>query len=104
MIYKTTNDTEKLTIELKGNLTFSDYATFNQILDLIKKNKGKKCVFDLQALVNIDSAGLGMLILCKEQLADSSQNISITNAKGHVGKMLQLGKFNEIFEIHFITD
>lgn len=102
MIYKITNDTDTLTIHLKGTLTFSDYAAFNQILDLIKKNKGKKCIFDLQELENIDSAGLGMLILCKEQLADSANNISIKNAKGYVSKMLQLGKFNEIFEIHFI--
>jgi anti-anti-sigma factor len=104
MIYKTTNDAGQLTIQLKGNLTFSDYAIFNQILDLIKKNKDKKCIFDIQQLTNIDSAGLGMLILCKEQLEDSSHNISIINANGHVGKMLQLGKFNEIFEIQFIND
>lgn len=41
MIYKTTNDAGQLTIQLKGNLTFSDYAIFNQILDLIKKIKIK---------------------------------------------------------------
>lgn len=103
MIYKHKSDETTLTIILKGSLTFADYGIFGQILDTIAKNKEKQCTIDLEDLEHIDSAGLGMLILCKERF-NSNKRILLKNAKGHVGKMLELGKFNEIFDIHFTNN
>jgi anti-anti-sigma factor len=104
MIYKIKNDEHALTIMLKGNLTFTDYGTFSQILDAIAKNKEKECIIDLDELDHIDSAGLGMLILCKERIENDNKQIVLKHAKGQVSKMLELGKFNEIFDIRFTKD
>lgn len=103
MIYKNESTETTLTIILKGSLTFSDYGNFGQVLDILSKNKEKQCIIDLEALDHIDSAGLGMIILCKERF-DSNKRILLKNAKGHVAKMLELGRFNEIFDIHFINN
>lgn len=104
MIYKTQNNETTCIIALKGSLTFSDYGSFGQVLEIIAKNKEKQFTIDLEGLDHIDSAGLGMLILCKERFANSTRRIILKNAKGHVSKMLELGKFNEIFEIHFTNN
>lgn len=68
MIYKINNTGEILSVNLRGRLTFSDYSSFKQIVDSIGTVKKQQCIFDLENLEYIDSAGLGMFLLSREKL------------------------------------
>lgn len=99
MICKINSTGEVLSISLKGRLTFTDYNAFKQIVDLIGIVKQQQCIFDLENLEYIDSAGLGMFLLSREKSQENDGNITLKSPTGYVKKMLELGKFENLFTI-----
>ena len=86
-------------VSLQGSLTFSDYSSFKQIVDLIGTVKKQQCIFDLENLDYIDSAGLGMFLLSREKSQANDGNITLKNPNGYVKKILNLSKFENLFTI-----
>lgn len=99
MIFKVNSTGSKLEITLKGRLTFADYNAFRQITDLIGAVEQQQCIFDLEGLEYIDSAGLGMLLLSREKASENSGFIILKTPAGQVKKMLDLGKFDTLFDV-----
>ena len=54
---------------------------------------------DLGAVDYLDSAALGMLLMAKEMAETASKTVSLANARGNVGKVLDFAKFKVIFKI-----
>ncbi len=80
-------------------LTSSDLSNFRNLLSDIKKSARKTIVLDLSNLDWIDSAGLGMLILAKELAEKEELDLVLRAPKGHVKSLLELGRFEKIFNI-----
>jgi len=92
---KSTN--QKVTVSIKGRLTYTDYNNFRQITDSLGQFDGQNCVFDLSELEFIDSAGLGMLLLSRDKVIENKGTITLKGSHGQVKKMLELGKFDDLF-------
>jgi anti-anti-sigma factor len=99
MIYKLKSTGPKTEVEVKGRLTYSDYGLFRQITDVIGTSTNQQCILDLSELEFIDSAGLGMLLLASDKIQECHGSIVLLNASGQVKKMIELGRFDAIFEI-----
>lgn len=99
MIYKIKSTGPKTEIEIKGRLTYSDYGLFRQITDVIGVSENQVCHIDLTELEFIDSAGLGMLLLARDKIQECKGHIALINAVGQVKKMIELGRFDTLFEI-----
>jgi anti-anti-sigma factor len=99
MKYAIDSTSEKIYIKILGRLTYSDYNTFNSITNAIEENADRQCVIDLEEVDFIDSAGLGMLLLARDKVANNKGNITIKGPQGQVKKMLELSKFDTIFLI-----
>jgi anti-anti-sigma factor len=84
-----------------GRLTSADLADFRDILSRIKESKCNLILIDLKNLDWIDSAGLGMLLLARDTAAKSNLEIVLRAPKGDVKSLLQLGRFETIFNIQF---
>jgi anti-anti-sigma factor len=94
--YKSNN---KFEAEISDKLTSSDLSGFRELLSEIKQSTCKVIVLDLNNLEWIDSAGLGMLILAKELTEKEDLELVLRSPKGHVKSLLELGRFEKIFNI-----
>ena len=90
---------DRFEAKLDDKLTSSDLSAFRELLSEIKKSACKDVVLDLGNLDWIDSAGLGMLILTKELAEKEELELVLHSPKGHVKSLLELGRFDKIFNI-----
>lgn len=90
-------DTAEITIT--GRLTFKFHKEYKDFLDELLKNKVDRFVFDLAGVEFIDSAGLGMLLIAKQKAQGQSAAVILRKPAENVKRMLQVAKFDKIFEI-----
>jgi HptB-dependent secretion and biofilm anti anti-sigma factor len=88
-----------LRITLNGRLTFAENGEFRQVVDAIGQAGGTNVVFDLEGLSYIDSAGMGMLLVARDAAAACGAAVALSRAVGQVGRMLQLAKFADFFNL-----
>ncbi|CAO4834236.1 MAG: STAS-domain containing protein [Holosporales bacterium] len=99
MIHTIKSTGQRIEVQIKGRLTYTDYNNFRTISDILGTSEGQHCSIDLSELEFIDSAGLGMLLLARDKVFDSKGTIALKGAHGQVKKMLELGKFDDLFLI-----
>ncbi len=69
-----------------------------KLLDGMPEGDGR-LVIDLAATTNVDSAGLGALMLIQRHAADRRQSVSLANANAEIRFLLMLTKLDELFEL-----
>lgn len=77
-----------ITVSVSGKLSFKDHAEFNKFIkdDL----EGKKVIFDVSGLEQIDSAGLAMFFLAQKVIEPNNGQMSITGHQGQVKKIFEI--------------
>lgn len=99
MEYRITDtDDGQAKVTFTGDITFSENVSFRQLLKDLGEKDIESCVFDLSAVEMVDSAGLGMFLIAKEQADTSGWKLSVTGAQGHVASMLRLTKLSELLQ------
>jgi len=96
MEYRIETDEDNTKVVFKGDITFSENVSFRQILKELSESSVATCVFDLTDVGMVDSAGLGMFLIAKEQADTAGWKLSVTGAQGHVASMLKLTKLSEL--------
>lgn len=86
-------------VALSGRLTFAENTEFRQVVTGIDDSATANVVMDLAALEFIDSAGMGMLLVARDQVFGRGGRIVLRNAGGQVARMLDLAKFSDFFTI-----
>ena len=91
----------QLHIAMSGRFTYTDNATFRQIIQDLRQGQYQHLQLDIAKLEYIDSAALGMLLLLNDAAVKQGISISLTGANGQIRKMLELSNFDEIFQIGY---
>ncbi|MFD2262740.1 STAS domain-containing protein [Lacibacterium aquatile] len=91
------NDAAEITIT--GRLTFKFHKEYKDFLDDLLKNEVERFIFDLSGVEFIDSAGLGMLLIAKQKAQGQNAQVILRKPPENVKRMLQVAKFDKIFEI-----
>ena len=99
MRLETYKSNDRFEAEISDKLTSSDLSNFRELLSEIKQSPCKVIVLDLNNLDWINSAGLGMLILAKELAEKEELELVLRSPRGHVKSLLELGRFEKIFNI-----
>ena len=94
---KETGD-RKVAVQFKGDITFSENVRFRQLLNDLADKDLSEGVFDLSGVDMVDSAGLGMFLIAKEQADTSNWKLTVEGASGHVASMLKLTKLSDLLE------
>lgn len=94
-----TKQDDRHIVELSGRFTFVDHGTFKECVDTLLSEDCKKCTLDISKLEFIDSAGLGMLLILKDEIAKNDGELVVTNPQGQVDKMLQVSHFDRMLTI-----
>ena len=99
MKLETHRSNDRFEAGISDKLTSSDLSNFRGLLSDIKQSSCKTVVLDLSNLGWIDSAGLGMLLLTKELAEKEDLELVLRSPRGHVKSLLELGRFEKIFNI-----
>jgi len=84
------------TLSLKGDLDYSECASFRMNIDRILKSSPASTIVDLSGLDYLDSSGLGLLLsLSKEYGAQGGKLVLVTNDT--VDNILALTRLSGIF-------
>lgn len=96
MEYRIDKDGSDVTVVFTGDITFSENVSFRQILKELAESDIQNCTFNLENVGMVDSAGLGMFLIAKEQADTSGWKLTVSGAQGHVASMLKLTKLSDL--------
>lgn len=97
--YSTESDNDTLNTHLEGRFTFSDHGTFrNMVADMVNSRQSRH-VIDLSGVEFIDSAGLGMLLLARDEGKRHDLTVVLRAPQGQVKRMLEVARFDTMFDI-----
>ena len=86
-------------VALHGDLTFSDHQTFRRMAERLFAENAAEIVIDLQHLEFIDSSGLGMLLIARDEAGKRNRHIVLKGAHGQVRKMFDISRFETLFSL-----
>ena len=88
-------------MELTGQLTLGNrlMEVEHTIKECIAKGS-RKLVLDLSRLTFMDSAGIGMVMLCSGTIQQAGGRMLIVGAEGKVRKVLELTHIHEVIGMH----
>ncbi len=86
-------------IKMQGKFTFSDHGVFKDVVDVVNEGALSQIDLDLNQVEFIDSAGLGMLLLFRDEAKKAGKKLILKSPQGQVEKMFKIARFYELFEI-----
>lgn len=92
------NDSDSQVV-LIGELTFNDHAAFREMLTRAMRSTGAKIVLDLSRLDFVDSAGLGMLLIARDEAGKGSRSLSLVRPQKQVERVFAVTKFETLFTV-----
>jgi anti-anti-sigma factor len=92
-------DDDDSRVSISGEFTFIDHTAFKTIAARLFERQGKPIVIDLAKLEFIDSAGLGMLLIVKDEADKAGRSLVLRGPSGQVKRMFDVTKFNTLFTV-----
>ncbi|HYH23233.1 MAG TPA: STAS domain-containing protein [Azospirillum sp.] len=86
-------------VRLRGRLTFNDHAKLRALIREMLQNKAKRQILELSALEFVDSAGIGMLLIAREEMANVDKQLVLRAAQGQVKRVLTVAQLSKIVVI-----
>ena len=87
------------TVALAGDVTFADNATFRSIVDEVLAGRPSAIAVDLSGVRMIDSAGLSLFVLLREQAVKAGAGVSLLRPNATVERVLEVVGFGKLFTI-----
>lgn len=99
MDYGIEDKDQETVVRLRGRLTFNDHAKLRALIREMLQTKAKRQVLDLSALEFVDSAGIGMLLIAREEMFNVDKQLILRAAAGQVKRVLTVAQLNKIVAI-----
>jgi len=100
MEYRIDIGANETVVQLSGRLTFNDHVPWRALIHEMSRDAAKNQTMDLGALEFVDSAGIGMLLIAREEMSAAGKHLSLRNAKGQVKRVLNVAQINKLIPIH----
>ncbi len=94
-----THEATTHTAMLSGQLTYADTKQFKTLLELVTEKTITELDIDFTHLSFIDSAGMGMLLLLRDECQNRNIRISLRGAYGQVERIFTISKFDQLFSM-----
>ena len=101
MNYTTQHQKDHVEVMMSGRFTFGDHTAFRKMIDEMRSFEADTHVLDLSDIEFIDSAGLGMLLLARDEGEKSQRTVVLRGAKGQVKRMLEVARFDTLFQLEY---
>lgn len=90
---------QEIVVRLRGRLTFNDHAKLRTLIREMLDKSASRQVLDLSALEFVDSAGIGMLLIAREELGKMNKVLVLRAAQGQVKRVLTVAQLSKIVTI-----
>lgn len=97
MEYRINENGDVREVIMQGSFGFDDNSTIEKMVDSL--TNGGKVQLNLAGLDKIDSAGLGMIVLIKDEIEAAGGKFSVCGASGQVKKMLDISRFDQLMTV-----
>jgi len=89
------------TVTLRGEFTFTDHQAFRKLAERLFASGASShaVVFELEHVTFIDSAGLGMLLIARDEALKKNRRLVLKGATGQVKKMFDVSRFETLFAL-----
>jgi len=94
---------EILEAKLSEKITFSDLDGFREMISRMVDSKSDNNIMDLSNVEFIDSAGLGMLLLARDEISRISSHLTLKSPQGQVRRMFDVACFERMFDIKYVA-
>ncbi len=98
MEYRINENGSEREIMMEGSFGFEDNSVVERLVESL--SQGGNIVLNLSQLQKIDSAGLGMIVLIKDEVEAVGGSFAVRGATGQVHKMLEVSRFNQLMTVH----
>lgn len=99
MDYGIESKDQEAVVRLRGRLTFNDHAKLRGLIREMLLLTPARQVLDLSALEFVDSAGIGMLLIAREEMANADKKLVLRGAQGQVKRVLTVAQLGKIVAI-----
>ena len=86
-------------VMMQGTFGFADNVSVEQLVESLVGKRAGSVVLNLSSVEKIDSAGLGMIVLIKDEVEDSGGKFAVRGASGQVKKMLDISRFDQLMNV-----
>ncbi|NYZ14787.1 STAS domain-containing protein [Azospirillum sp. RWY-5-1] len=90
---------QEAVVALRGRLTFNDHAKLRALIREMLQNPVKRQVLELGSLEFVDSAGIGMLLIAREEMGNADKKLVLRGAQGQVKRVLTVAQLGKIVTI-----
>jgi anti-anti-sigma factor len=99
MQYKIEDSGSGLYVRLSGDLNFAANADFKMVVDKIAERRGRPLTIDLAQVGHVDSVGLGLLYIARDEAGSSGRKVQLKSPQSAVMKLLKLTAADEDFDV-----
>jgi anti-anti-sigma factor len=92
-------DDHTVRIELAGRFTFTDHAEFETLVATLGTYAHKEVQLGLSGLDFMDSAGLSMLLIVRDELERLGATLSLHSPQGKVDQLLRLASVDKVLPV-----
>ena len=90
---------EVLHVSFRGKFTFAEHEAFREILEQLAAPSLRQIVIQVKDVGFIDSAGMGMLLLARDEAQKHKKQLIIAGANGQPKKMFDMANFQNLFAL-----
>jgi anti-anti-sigma factor len=88
-------------VEISDKISFEDHKEFRNIVDFIITSKSANISIDISGVTFIDSMGLGMFLIMRDEAKNLDKQITLVKPQGQIKKMFDISRFNDLFNIEY---
>jgi HptB-dependent secretion and biofilm anti anti-sigma factor len=87
------------TAMLNGQLVFGEHTKFREMTQHLLESRGARLVIDFAGVDFIDSAGLGMLLLLRNDAKRGNRTVVLRKGQNQVKRIFEVSRFDTLFTI-----
>lgn len=98
MQYRVEEKAGTTTLHLSGQIVVGDRAEFETAVQDTLSDHPQKVLVDLDAVEYMDSAGLGLLLMLRDEATTRQTKLLLSGAQGQVAELFEAAGFELLFE------
>jgi anti-anti-sigma factor len=99
MNFQFEEDSAGILVRMTGDLNFAANTEFKHVVERMSTIRGRTVTFDMAKVNHIDSVGLGLLYIAKEEADGAGAKIRLRSPQPGVMKLLKLTESDADFDI-----
>ena len=99
MDYRIEQDDIEARIYLSGRLTFNDHGKVCTMIQEMVQSRANRQILVINGLEFVDSSGLGMILVAREEVTQLDKKLSLRGAQGQVKRVLTVAQLGKVINI-----